>query len=85
MIAVGDRISTSTAAASGPIAALTAMLHERGIALETLSFHQMRSEEYTATFIRGTMGPRRVGNGLVQGSHPVSAARVDCLRQSALQ
>ncbi len=58
MIAVGDRISTSTAAASGPIAALTAMLHERGITVETLSFHQMRSEDYTATFIRGTDGVR---------------------------
>src|ERR1700754_4329261 len=32
MLAVGDCLSTSTAAASGPIAALTAMLHERGIA-----------------------------------------------------
>ena len=58
MIAVGDSISTSTAAASGPIAALTAMLHERGITVETLSFHQMRSEEYTATFIRGSDGVR---------------------------
>ncbi len=56
MIAVGDRISTSTAAASGPIAALTAMLHERGITVEALSFHQMRSEEYTATFIHGSDG-----------------------------
>jgi hypothetical protein len=56
MIAVGDHISTSTAAASGPIAALTAMLHERGITVETLKFHQMRSGGYTATFIRGTDG-----------------------------
>jgi hypothetical protein len=58
MIAVGDRISTSTAAASGPIAALTAMLYERGITVETLSFHQMQSEDYTATFIRGSDGVR---------------------------
>jgi hypothetical protein len=56
MIAVGDRISTSTAAASGPIAALTAMLHERGITVETLKFHQMRSGGCTATFICGTNG-----------------------------
>ena len=42
-IAVGDRIGTSTAAASGPVAALTAMLHERGITVETLRFHQIRS------------------------------------------
>ena len=58
MIAVGDHIATSTAAASGPIAALTAMLHERGITLETLKFHQMRSGSHTATFIRGTDGVR---------------------------
>jgi hypothetical protein len=58
MIAVGDRISTSTAAAGGPIAALTAMLHERGIAMEMLKFHQMQSAGFTATFIRGTNGTR---------------------------
>lgn len=58
VIAVGDRVSTATAAASGPIAALTAMLHERGIAVETLKFHQLRSHECTATFIRGTNGLR---------------------------
>jgi len=58
MIARGDRLSTSTAAASGPIAALTAMLHERGIAVETMKFHQMGSGGYTATFVRGTDGTR---------------------------
>ncbi|MBS4727021.1 homocitrate synthase [Mycobacterium sp. SM1] len=58
VIAVGDRISTATAAASGPIAALTAMLYERGIAVETLKFHQLRSREQTATFICGTDGLR---------------------------
>ena len=58
VIAAGDRISTSTAAASGPIAALTAMLHERGFTVETLKFHQMRSGGCTATFICGTSGTR---------------------------
>ena len=58
MIAVGDRISTSTAAASGPIAALTAMLHECGIPLEILKFHQLRSGGHTATFVRGSNGAR---------------------------
>ncbi len=57
-IGVGDHIGTSIAAASGPIAALTAMLHERGITLETLKFHQVRSGSHTATFIRGTDGIR---------------------------
>jgi hypothetical protein len=55
-IAVGDRIGTSTAAACGPIAALTEMLHDRGIAVEMLKFHQMRSGQHTATFVRGTDG-----------------------------
>ena len=58
MIAVGDRISTSTAAASGPIAALTAMLHERGITVEIVKFHQMQSGGCTATFIYGSNGTR---------------------------
>ncbi|SON62677.1 hypothetical protein MSIMFI_04204 [Mycobacterium simulans] len=58
MIADGDRISTSTAAASGPIAALTAMLHDRGIKFETLQFHQMQSGACTATFVCGTNGLR---------------------------
>ncbi|GAB1811916.1 homocitrate synthase [Mycobacterium sp. MUNTM1] len=58
VIAEGDRISTVTAAASGPIAALTAMLHERGIAVEVVKFHQMRSATGSATFIRGSDGVR---------------------------
>jgi hypothetical protein len=58
MIAVGDRISTSTAAASGPIAALTAMLHERGITVEIVKFHQLQSGSDTATFIHGSNGTR---------------------------
>lgn len=58
VIAVGDCISTSVVAASGPIAALSAMLHERGIPLEILNFHQLRSGEHTATFVRGGNGAR---------------------------
>ncbi|AYE98695.1 homocitrate synthase [Mycobacterium paragordonae] len=58
VIAVGDRIGTSTAAAGGAVAALTAMLHGRGIRLETLNFHQMSSEGDAATFVRGTDGVR---------------------------
>lgn len=58
MIAVGDHISTSTAAASGPIAALTEMLHERGITVEMLRFHQIRCGADTATFVRGSDGVR---------------------------
>ena len=55
-IAVGDRIGTSTAAASGPVAALTEMLYERGVPVEMLRFHQMNADGGIATFIRGTDG-----------------------------
>jgi hypothetical protein len=55
-LAVGSTISTSSAAAPGPIAALTAMLHDRGIPVEMVDFHQMRAGDQTATFIRGSDG-----------------------------
>lgn len=58
MIAVGDQMSTSTAAAGGPMAALTAMLHDRAIMVETLKFHQVQSGPHTAAFICGTNGVR---------------------------
>lgn len=57
-IAVGDRISTSSAAAAGPVAALTAMLHARGIPIETTAFHQLPVGAETATFLRGSDGLR---------------------------
>jgi len=57
-LAVGDRISTSSAAASGPVAALTAMLYDRGIAVEMTAFHQVPAGEHTATFVRGCDGVR---------------------------
>ncbi len=55
-IAIGDRIGTSAAAASGPVGALTAMLHDRGVPVEISSFHQVAADGGTATFIRGTDG-----------------------------
>ncbi|MBA0045364.1 hypothetical protein [Mycobacteroides sp. LB1] len=55
-LAIGERIESSTAAASGPLAALTAMLSERGIRMETLNFHQLHDGDQTFTFVRGTNG-----------------------------
>ncbi|BBZ17582.1 2-isopropylmalate synthase [Mycolicibacterium gadium] len=55
-LAVGDRISTSSAKACGPVAALTEMLYERGIAVEMTAFHQLPAGDNTATFIRGSGG-----------------------------
>jgi hypothetical protein len=57
-LAVGDRISTSSAAACGPVAALTAMLYDRGIPVEMTAFHQVPAGEQTATFVRGSDGAR---------------------------
>ena len=50
------RISTSSAKASGPVAALTEMLYERGIAVEMTAFHQLPAGENTATFVCGSDG-----------------------------
>nr|WP_244167998.1 homocitrate synthase [Mycobacterium paraffinicum] len=58
VIAVGDRINTSTAVASGPIAALSAMLHDRGVPVEILKFHQLGSDGHTVTFVCGSNGAR---------------------------
>jgi len=55
-LALGDRTETVTAQASGPVAALTAMLHDRGIGVEMTGFHQLRSGDHTATFVRGGDG-----------------------------
>jgi hypothetical protein len=57
-LAVGDSISTSTAAASGPVAALTEMLYDRGIPVEMTAFHQLPAGQHTATFIRASNGSR---------------------------
>ena len=57
-LALGDRIEIATASATGPVAALTAMLYDRGVAVEMLRFHQLQSGDTTATFIQGTDGCR---------------------------
>lgn len=57
-LALGGTISTSTAAACGPVAALTEMLYQRGIAVETVAFHQVPAGAQAATFIRGSDGMR---------------------------
>ena len=55
-LAVGDRIETAVATAGGTVAALTAMLYERGIGMEMMRFHQHECGEHTATFVRGHIG-----------------------------
>ena len=58
-LALGDRTETATARASGPVAALTAMLYDRGIGVEMTGFHQLQAGEHTATFVRGGDGHRQ--------------------------
>jgi hypothetical protein len=55
-LAVGDRVDTLSVAACGPVAALTAMLYERGIALELIGFHQISTGDHTATFVNAGDG-----------------------------
>ncbi len=57
-LALGDRIEIATATATGPVAALTAMLYDHGVAVEMLRFHQLQSDDMTATFVQGTDGCR---------------------------
>lgn len=72
-IAVGDRLATCTAAASGPVAALIKMLYERGIAVEMLRFHQVDGRDQTATFIYGSDG-RRAAWAMAFSADPARSA-----------
>lgn len=77
MVAVGDQVGTCTAAAHGPLAALTTMLHDCGITLEILGFHQLRCGDETATFIHGSNGRTAawaVGFSVDAGRSAVQAA-----------
>ena len=72
-LAFGDRVSTSSATACGPVAALTEMLYQRGIAVELTAFHQLPAGEHTATFLRGSDGGRSEW-GLGLADDPTSSA-----------
>ena len=86
-LALGDRIETATATATGPVAALTAMLYEHGVSVEMLRFHQLQSDDTTATFIQGTDGCRPSGRWVarkIRRSRPCrrsSPARTGCSRE----
>lgn len=73
-LAVGDRIGTSRAAACGPVAALTAMLYERGVAFEMTAFHQQSAGKHTATFVRGSDGGGRSEWAMGWADDPVQSA-----------
>ncbi|MCV7070345.1 homocitrate synthase [Mycolicibacterium rufum] len=72
-LALGDRIGTAHAAACGPVAALTAMLHDRGVGVEVTAFHQLRAGAQVATFVRGS-GAGRAEWALGWSDDPVQSA-----------
>ncbi len=72
-LALGDRIGTAQATACGPVAALTAMLYERGIAVEMTAFHQRTAGGDVVTFIEGANGTR-VEWAMGLASDPVQSA-----------
>ena len=81
-LAVGDRISTSSAAASGPVAALTAMLYDHGIAVEMTRVSPgsgRRAHRDVRPRLRRR--PVSVGDGLVRRPDAVRAARGHRLRE----
>ena len=58
-LGLGERIATASATATGAISAMTSMLHDAGISLEILSFHQHEIGHRTATFIFTECNGRR--------------------------
>ncbi|MDI9956476.1 MULTISPECIES: alpha-isopropylmalate synthase regulatory domain-containing protein [unclassified Rhodococcus (in: high G+C Gram-positive bacteria)] len=50
-LGLGERIQKASATSTGAISAMTSMLHDAGISLEILSFHQHQIGHRTATFI----------------------------------
>ncbi|MBM7461201.1 2-isopropylmalate synthase [Rhodococcus coprophilus] len=58
-IAVGDTIHTAAALACGPVAAMTAMLHDLGFGLEIHSFHRHDLGDTHVTFLLCGSGEHR--------------------------
>jgi hypothetical protein len=58
-IATGDRITPMSVTATGPLAALTGMLHEIGAAVEIVALHQQSTSDGYYTFIHADRDDRR--------------------------
>lgn len=71
----GERTRHFATVATGPIAALSAMLHEAGHALEILSFHQIDTGEGIATFVHCERDERRTWAMAIAADGPDSALR----------
>ncbi|HEY5852724.1 MAG TPA: 2-isopropylmalate synthase [Aldersonia sp.] len=71
----GDRTRHFATVATGPISALSAMLHDAGHALEILSFHQIDTGEGIATFVHCERNERRRWAIAIGADGPDSALR----------
>lgn len=71
----GERIRHFATVATGPIAALSAMLHDAGHALEIHSFHQIDTGEGIATFVHCERDARRTWAMAIAADGPDSALR----------
>ena len=85
-LALGDRVETATATATGPVAALTAMLHDHGVAVEMLQLSSTAVRRHDRHLHPGHRRlPGRMGDGLLGGPHRFRAVRGDRLREPALR
>ncbi len=74
-LAFGNEIVTATTEATGPLSALTAILYGRGVAIETLSFHQRETDEGIATFMLCERDGRRCWSAGIADSAIESQSR----------
>ncbi|WP_068270455.1 alpha-isopropylmalate synthase regulatory domain-containing protein [Aldersonia kunmingensis] len=70
-----ERPTTFVVSATGPMAALTAMLHEAGAGLEILEFHQFRAGAGMATVVRCERDGRRHWGAAIAADGTESALR----------
>jgi hypothetical protein len=74
-LTLGERTAAYAVTATGPVAALTWMLHESGRGVEILDFHQYRANEGMATFVRCERDGRRHWAAAVAADGTESALR----------
>ncbi|ANZ25370.1 MULTISPECIES: hypothetical protein [Rhodococcus] len=72
---VGETIHTAAATATGPVSAMTAMMHTLGMPLEILSFHQFDLGDTHATFLLCEADGRRLWSMGIAATGTESALR----------
>ncbi|MGU3436188.1 2-isopropylmalate synthase [Actinomycetes bacterium M1A6_2h] len=74
-LAIADTIHSATLVAFGPAEAMTSMLHDAGVHLEILSFHQQPTEAGIVTFALCSNGSRSAWSMGMGSTAPESTAR----------